>query len=52
MAVELSSELEFRHQVTTAGEGVCVGGGGGGYMRAPIEVPDGQKTGSGMEGGG
>ena len=51
MAVELSSELEFRHQVTTAGEGVCVCVGGG-YMRAPIEVPDGQKTGSGMEGGG
>ena len=50
MAVELSSELEFRHQMTMAGEGVCVWGGG--YMRAPIEVPDGQKTGSGMEGGG
>ena len=45
----MSSELEFKHQITTAGEGVWEGGGG---MRAPIEVPGGQKMGSGMEGGG
>ena len=46
MEVALLSELEFKHQVTTAGGG----GGGEGGMRA-LRCRGVQRTGSGMEGG-